>query len=276
MDMETELFILFPENKEAPTQTCAFTENADGWEESDFKSCFGMVLELKNTFHYERFLMFFDLNNIQAFCYPHLNQRHSLFNRKYVLLTLLKGMRNWRNQSEQQGESCVLHGSELGVNAVSEVAIRGVNHSENSYALVDCMALVSGCVPCVVSVNGQDMPMNVLGLEESQFYRWFCSNRKPERKYNWNPKHGKHGAGNWRGESRLLGSSDEAEQLLKYAIGESYQGTLYCWDAKYGHYMEYKNELNDTYHSFHLEGEDERRIPSGLKRFIDRLQKQQS
>lgn len=265
--------LIFPENKTAPLQTCVFTENAEGLEEEEFKEYFGLVMKLKLTFQYERFLIFYDLNNIQAFCYPHLNHRHSLFNKKYVMLTLLKGMKNWRAQCEQNGESCILHDSNLGLNSISEAAVRKNNRSDDSISLVDCMALVDNCTPCVVSVNGHDVYVNVLGLDEREFYTWFSNHRKPAREYNWNPKHGEYGKGNWSGESRLLGSKDEAKELLKNAVGEFYQGPLFCWDAQYGHYMEYKNELNDRYHSFHLEGDDEKRIPSKVKSFIDKLQK---
>lgn len=271
--METELLLLFPENKNASDQTCAFTENAEGLGEEDFKEIFGIIMGLKLAFQYERFLILYDLNNVQAFCYPHLNHRHSLFNKKYVMYTLMKGMRNWRVHSEQNGESCMLHGSNLGLNAISEVAVRKYNRSDDSFSLVDCMALVKGCTPCVVSVDGHHVSVDVLNLNESEFYTWFSNHRKPSREYNWNSKHGEHGRGNWPGESRLLGSRDEARDLLKNAVGEIYRGTLFCWDAKYGHYMEYKKELNDIYHSFHLEGKDEKRIPPKVKDFIDRYQK---
>lgn len=274
--MGTELLVIFPENKTSPVQTCDFTENAEGWNEEEFRECFGLIMGLKQTFQYERFVVFYDLNNVQAFCYPHLNHRHSLFNKRYVMLTLLKGMQNWRSQSEQQGESCMLHGMSLNSNSISEVAVRKYNRPDDSFSLVDCMALLPGCTPIVVVVNGNDVPVNVLGLDEDDFFNWLCNNRKPAREYSWNPKHGENGKGNWPGESRLLGSRKEAKLLLKNAVGETYRGTLFCWDAQYGHYMEYKKELNDTYHSFHLEGEDVRRIPASVKRFIDKLQKRQS
>ena len=271
--METELLVLFPENKTSPVQTCVFTENVDGWEVDDFKDCMGVLLRLKQTFQYERFMFFYDLNNVLAFCYPHLNHRHSLFNKKYVMLTLLKGMCNWRSRSEQHGELCMLHGLNIGLNSISEVAVRKLNRPDNSFSLVDCMALISGCSLNAVSVNGQNVSVDVLGLDEREFYTWFTNHRKPSRCYNWNSKHGEYGKGNWSGESRLLGSRTEASLLLRKAIGETYRGPLFCWDYQYGHYMEYKSELNDTYHSFHLEGEDEKRIPSKVKMFIDKLQK---
>lgn len=271
--METELLLLFPENKCAPVQTSDFTQDDDSWDEMDIKECLGLVIGLKQTFQYERYEMFYDLNNISAFCYPHLNNRHSLFNKKFVLLTLLKGMRNWRNRSEQHGETCELHGVELKGDAISEAAVRKVRRPNDSFALVDCMALIEGCAPCVVSVDGQIVSVDVLGLDDHGFYVWFCDNRKPKREYNWNSKHGENGKGNWTGESRLLGSCAEARSLLKYAIGETYRGPLFCWDAKYGYYMEYKNELNDTYHSFHLEDEDVKRIPHQVKLLIDKFQR---
>ena len=167
----------------------------------------------------------------------------------------------------------MLHGLNIGLNSISEVAVRKLNRPDNSFSLVDCMALISGCSLNAVSVNGQNVSVDVLGLDEREFYTWFTNHRKPSRCYNWNSKHGEYGKGNWSGESRLLGSRTEASLLLRKAIGETYRGPLFCWDYQYGHYMEYKSELNDTYHSFHLEGEDEKRIPSKVKMFIDKLQK---
>lgn len=271
--METELLLLFPENRNAPLLTCAFTENVEGLGEDDFKELFGIILKLKEAFQYERFQFLYDLNNVQALCYPHLSNRHSLFNKRYVMLKLLTGMRNWRIHSEQNGESCILHGSQLELNTISEVAVRQYKRPDDSFSLVDCMALVDGCSPCNVLVDGHNVTVNVLGLDVREFYTWFTNNRKPTRAYNWNPKHGERGKGNWAGESRLLSSRDEAGNLLKYAVGENYRGTLFCWDAKYNHYMEYKKELNDIYHSFHLEGANEKRIPQKVKDFIDKYQK---
>lgn len=274
--MDTELFLIFPENKKAPGQTCDFTVNAEGLDEGDIKKRIMAVMELLRMFRYERFETFYDRDNIKAFCYPHLSNRHSQFNMRYVMLNLLKGFQNWRPKSEQHGEGCVLHGTEIKSNAISEVAVRMLNRPNDSFSLVDCMALVSGCSPCVASVDDKNVEVSILGLDEREVYNWFCDNRKPERDYNWNPKHGEYGKGNWAGESRLLGSRDEAKQLVKNAIGETYRGTLFCWDAQYGHYMEYKNELNNTYHSFHLEGVNEKRIPHQVKVLIDRFQKQKS
>ena len=213
--MDTELFVIFPENKKAPVQTCVFTEDAGVLGKDDIKECFSIILKLKQTFQYEKLFFFYDLNNIQAFCYPHLTNRYSQFNKKFVMQILLRGMRNWRPHSEHNNDTCTLHTVELGSNTISETAVRKLNHPDNSFSLIDCIALTQGCSPCVVSVNSHDVVVDVLGPDEYDFFKWICNNRKPSREYNWNSKHGENGKGNWKGESRLLGSREEAKQLLK-------------------------------------------------------------
>ena len=42
--METELLLLFPENKCAPVQTSDFTQDDDSWDEMDIKECLGLVI----------------------------------------------------------------------------------------------------------------------------------------------------------------------------------------------------------------------------------------
>lgn len=104
---------------------------------------------------------------------------------------------------------------------------------------------------------------------------WFERNRRPQRIFNWNPKHGEYGKGahiSNKGDkvSVLMGSRGEARVLLFKAIGMDLK-RLYFWDIKYKKYIEFKQESENTYHGFHLDTEDEKRVPTVIQDRIKRL-----
>ena len=96
-----------------------------------------------------------------------------------------------------------------------------------------------------------------------------------ESNFNLNPKHGENGKGahpsnNGQKVSILMCCKEEATRLLYKAIGEDPK-TLYYFDKQCSQYIEFKRESENIYHGFHLDAEDERRVPRHIKTIIDKL-----
>lgn len=92
-----------------------------------------------------------------------------------------------------------------------------------------------------------------------------------KRTFNLSPKHGENGRGNWIGESSLLCSFAEAQDLLNKSIGDfSCLKRLFFFDKSYDTYIEFFFEGNNPqklWHGFHLQKSDwDTRVPASIRK----------
>ncbi|MBP1631558.1 MAG: hypothetical protein H6Q15_2451 [Bacteroidetes bacterium] len=93
------------------------------------------------------------------------------------------------------------------------------------------------------------------------------------RNFNKSAKHGENGKGNWPGESCLLCSCQDAQELLNTSIpdfGEK-EGRLFNYDQENNTYIEFFYEGNNPqkqWHGFHLKQEDWQRVPTNIRTFF--------
>lgn len=123
-----------------------------------------------------------------------------------------------------------------------------------------------------LSKDSKTYPIESLPMSIKEVFEWLATHRHPKREYHWNPKHGEFGKGAHKDNkgltvSGLMGSREEAADIMPKAIGEHPYSTLHCYDNKYYKYMEYKQESTDedkrVYHSFHID--DETRVSQRVK-----------
>ena len=101
-------------------------------------------------------------------------------------------------------------------------------------------------------------------------------NKLSVRNFNKSDKHGENGKGNWKNESVLLCSENEASKLLKSAIPDfRVKNRLFNYDRKLKTYIEFyyegKNPSNQ-WHGFHLKKEEwENRVPISIRKFYKKL-----
>ena len=65
-------------------------------------------------------------------------------------------------------------------------------------------------------------------------------------------------------------SRGEAMNMLLKAIGSDSK-VLYFFDKTHNQYIEFKYESKNTYHGFHLDAIDEKRVPEEIKDMIKKL-----
>jgi len=167
-------------------------------------------------------------------------------------------------------------------NILAEIAERVINSIDEAkfIALIlgDTTHNSSSAIP-VFKDNNRDVQLPKFVLIEyvfgfSQAFNWLNKSRKP-RNFNKNPKHGENGEGmrsnNGEKVSPLLGSKEDAHQILQTAIGCPGTTELYNFDDKNGRYLVFKFENEHrvtTYHGYHPENEAE--VPASVRTWIEK------
>lgn len=273
----SELFLLLPRYKEVTGQP-GYISSIDIMPEAEIKRVIKTLDEICLYIENENCEGYYDAENVTAFlypievaedCYPNVITRMRMIMNKWG--------ENWRTQKEQKDtESYMYFCLPIKDDTLCEITERKiVSEDNNSFLLVNLNAFP--CASDIICVKrGQtEIRLDVRMADVRGISLWFATNRKPQRGFNPNPKHGENGKGahpSNKGNkvSILMCSKEEAEQMLHKAVGTDLR-TLYYFDRKYNQYIEFKCECENTYHAFHLDAEDEKRVPEPVKHMIERL-----
>lgn len=184
---------------------------------------------------------------------------------------------NWRMQKVQKDtESYMCHGLPIKDDTLCEMAERKAVATDGSVFLLVNQDAFSDAVKAIqVKRNQADWELEVRKADFKSVLKWYETNRKPQRIFNLNPKHGENGKGAHpanKGEkvSILMCSREEAENMLLKAIGADLR-VLYFFDQVHNQYIEFKCESENTYHGFHLDAMDEKRVPEDIKLMLNKL-----
>ena len=200
------------------------------------------LMALNDFFDYEVYDLYYDKINLDSFLISIKEDYVSKRSLRKILQKIKAS--NW-NKMPPFTETTKLGGRRLKGETFSYVSMLYTSGTMDVNAILD-MDAMNGTYPgFCVEVLKPDIPT---------IHNWFTRNRVPKRNYHWSSKHGEFGKGNWPGVSVLLGSRQEAEQVLHAAVGTKEKKDLYIYDKTYGKYMRYMPEnVNDTYHSFHID-----------------------
>lgn len=249
----TELFILLHESDILHSFMYRSKECVTEKEEIAYLN---HLREFINDFKHENYHGFYDSNNIKS----HLSQFEILndyypCNPTIILRELLEEWEDWREDVISNGSYEVFKNYPIKDHTFCEIAERKFSNSENSYLIINHEATY---VKDNVNISVKDTFVTLDILPFNKVFNWFCENRVPKRIYHHNPKHGEYGKGNWPNWSVLLGSKEEAAELLKSAINTNIK-TLYNYDIKYLSYIIFRKEGNIpelAYHAYHIAEKD--------------------
>lgn len=269
----SELFLLLPVFEETDKQP-DYISRIGIIDIKELNEYIDKILESKEFLTVENYTGYYDVDNIKAFllpieimedCYPNAMTRFRSAMNKWG--------ENWRNGKKQDNNVVYkLWGKEIQDCILCEITERKcVSTDGSTFLLASCDDALS-CKTKTISVErqGKDVEIDTMELELKNITSWFENNRRPSRVFNWNPKHGEYGKGEYPGASKLMGSREEAAELLHKAVGTDLR-VLFFFDEKYNQYIEFKRESENTYHAFHLDKEDEKRVPAKIKQHIDML-----
>lgn len=211
---------------------------------------------------------FYDAENIQS----HLHQFEELddyypCNPTMILRGLLSEWENWRDTPISAGDYILFENEIISNHIFCEVAQRKYVNFNNSYLLINHNATSA---PENIPVKVLNTSVNIELLPLHKTFNWFCKNRKPYRMYHPSPKHGENGRGNWRNASLLLCYHQEAEVLLKTAVGKD-DKALYNYDSVHQSYILFRKEgaiPEQKYHAYHIK---ETEVGEDIKALIEKL-----
>ena len=226
----------------------------------------------------ENYEGYYDADNVYAFlypvriaedCYPNIMTR--------MRIVLNKWGENWRMQKVQKDtEDYMYYCLPIKDDTLCEMTERKyVSVDASTFLLVNFNAFACSTEIIRTKRNQNEIELDVRSFDLKLLSKWYEVNRKPQRIFNLNPKHGENGKGahpsnNGQKVSILMCCKEEATRLLYKAIGEDPK-TLYYFDKQCSQYIEFKRESENIYHGFHLDAEDERRVPRHIKTIIDNL-----
>lgn len=255
---ETQLFVVFPEYVEGEQQpTAPYIKSIDLLSVEEIEDYINKINDIIFFITHENYQGFYDMDNVRAFgkpleeledCYPGKNR---------TLMMAINAWDNWRDTSVNDGSTQYFyHTTPLTPETLSEIAFRKKTIADNTYLVINNNAIE--CQDEILPVYDADRNNQEIEHREctcGTLHKWFITQRKPPRIFNFNPKHGENGVGHRHDASPLRCLRGEAEEMLHKAVGESPGKPLFYYDTIRKQYIEFKNEKTkvNTYHAFHVE-----------------------
>lgn len=261
-----QVFILFPESN---PQFFYIQRNIEFQGEGLLNEYFRKLKIAIELIQIENYQGFYDSNNIKHFLEEYeILEEYYPSNPSRYLRTLLKDWGNWRDRRVSELTfNCQLLNQSICDETFCEIVTKKIMDSKNKYLLVSHDALHIPIKSHDIESEGIIHIVDCVSL--TKLHSWFYNNRIPERIYHPSPKHGENSKGEWKGESKLYCSHNEAEDLLKMAFGRPELDELFYFDTKHEKYIIFRYEGKigkDQYHAYHLEDD--------LKKSLKQLEQQ--
>ena len=284
----TEVLYLFPEYEDSPKATAEYLLSRRLMDSEEINSMFELIRELFGFICYEVRLNFYDSNNVEAFFYPINVMGKSTYphgferslKSRIVKSFKMHNIRDACYNTLTDGSVFERNHVVLREDALCIISKRQNEDKDSAFLIVDCDAYNEKITTDTIisKSHGYKSDFDVKRFDDKKsIAEWFFHNRKPvrtiDKEYG---KHGETGKGGWKrgkkGEvkSCLLCSEEEAEQLLKCAIGEQDNSTLFWFDKERKLYIKFMYENTDSlYHAYHLKSKKEiEKIPQEVKNKI--------
>ena len=226
-----QLFIVFPEYEDS-AKTTENIQDIGLLYPDEYIGFIRLLTQLNKQGKAEHYKLFYDKNNLSNFiipleelpeCYPSIEQT--------LLLTLNGIASNWRNERIQRDEIMyAIFNKSIADDTFCESCERKYKaqclSEDSTFAIINHKAISRIPSPVTITRNGEHIIMDVVEGNIDYIKNWLKSNRRPQRIYNWNPKHGEFGKGAHPDNDGypvavLYCSREHAADLLNEAIGEN-------------------------------------------------------
>lgn len=273
----SELFLLLPKYEEV-TEQPDYIQSKGVMTEDEILKVVESIEEICSFIANENYKGYYDADNVYAFLYS-VKILEECYPKTMTLMrrVMSKWGENWRMQKIQKDtETYMYYCLPIKDDTLCEITERkSVSADASTFLLVNLDAFKCSTEFIRTKRNQNEIELDVINFDIKSLSKWFEVNRKPQRIFNLNPKHGENGRGahpsnNGYKVSVLMCSKEEAKQMLYKAIGDDLK-TLYYFDQKNQQYIEFKCEKECVYHGFHLDADDERRVPPHIRIIIHKL-----
>lgn len=273
----SELFLLLPRYEEAEGQP-DYIRLKSVMTVAEILEVIESIDEICRFIANENYEGYYDADNVSAFLYPVEAMEECYPNIKTRMrMVMNKWGENWRTQKVQKDTvKYMYYCISIKDDTLCEMTERKFGSTDgSSFLLVNCDAFSCASETITTKRNQDEMELDVRNADIKSISKWYETNRKPQRIFNLNPKHGENGRGAHPGNkgekvSVLMCSRGEAKEMLLKAIGSDLR-ILYFFDQIHNQYIEFKRESENTYHGFHIDAIDEKRVPEEIKMMIDKL-----
>lgn len=270
---KTSLFFLLKEYADSSKSPSSEYIESDNWINSDtFLQYFNDWMNVFEFFQYETCNRYYDGKNLRGVLYPYEILKNEYYEQEdefpnaslYVYAQLNRlGISDWREESKVELNDIYSYYTwEVTNDTLGEIA-RQTNCSI-ACILLNCNA-INGTNPIVLTTNSKRNVVIEHCSDIASLHQWFSKNRKPQRVFVYNPKHGdnKHMAqmisGTQRRAAQLEVSRTKAQELLKLAIGIDPKSPLWLYDKETGKYIYFENQQEErlAFHGYHLQTGEE-------------------
>lgn len=273
----SELFLLLPKYEDVEEQP-EYIKSTNIMTEDEFLKVINKIDEICMLISNENYKGYYDAENVSAFLYPAKTLKKSYPNTiTRMRMVMNKWGENWRTQKVQKDTvKYMYYCISIKDDTLCEMTERKFGSTDgSSFLLVNCDAFSCTSETITTKRNQDEMELDVRNADIKSISKWYETNRKPQRIFNLNPKHGENGRGAHPGNkgekvSVLMCSRGEAKEMLLKAIGSDLR-ILYFFDQIHNQYIEFKRERENTYHGFHIDAIDEKRVPEEIKIMINKL-----
>lgn len=273
----SELFLLLPKYEDVEEQP-EYIKSTNIMTEDEFLKVINKIDEICMLISNENYKGYYDAENVSAFLYPAKTLKKSYPNTiTRMRMVMNKWGENWRTQKVQKDTvKYMYYCISIKDDTLCEMTERKFGSTDgSSFLLVNCDAFSCASETITTKRNQDEMELDVRNADIKSISKWYETNRKPQRIFNLNPKHGENGRGAHPGNkgekvSVLMCSRGEAKEMLLKAIGSDLR-ILYFFDQIHNQYIEFKRESENTYHGFHIDSIDEKRVPEEIKMMINKL-----
>jgi hypothetical protein len=227
----------------------------------------------------------YDAENIKEFQQQMNGLDDEFMSLQYAFYTLLSNAENCRDNSKRVADSRYFLwdlnqfiGIQINssISTLAEIAEQKRQDENKKLVLMhnDSIHLDRSIIPIIKDGSNEKCP-SFICIEQvknsTELENWICQNRQP-RWFNLNPKHGEKGKGAKanKGEevSVLLCDRKRAQELLESAIGDKrITKKLFNFDNEFQQFIVFEDEntLNNTYHGYHIDNENESEVPKNIR-----------
>lgn len=273
----SEFFLLLPKYEDVEEQP-EYIKSTNIMTEDEFLKVINKIDDIYMLISNENYKGYYDAENVSAFLYPAKTLKKSYPNTiTRMRMVMNKWGENWRTQKVQKDTvKYMYYCIPIKDDTLCEMTERKfVSKDESTFLLINYDAFSCASETIITKRNQDEVKLNVRNADIKNISKWYETNRKPQRIFNLNPKHGENGKGAHPGNkgekvSVLMCNKEEAKNMLLKAIGSDLR-VLYFFDQVHNQFIEFKRESENTYHGFHLDAIDEKRVPEDIKAMINKL-----
>lgn len=225
---------------------------------------FSKVMHIVEFFDYEHAYRLYDRDNLNGLLHQFNVLEDEYPGREVVILSQLKllGLTDWEDLKVESEDNVKFVQYDITNHMLGDLAHREMHEGHCVLLNVDAI----DCSEQGLKFNSHFGELEIpIAKNIRQLHHWLSENRFPQRRYDYNSKHGdaknrsrlyvdRHGIHQ---AAQLETTKDETCVLLKLAVGRNRESELWYWDIERKKFIYFENQHTQnppSFHAYHLVG----------------------